>query len=167
MTTDTWDHRPVVADPIMGLVLDKLLKNIVLLQTRQLNSEEYIAWLDNEIYNKLHPLLGTTVYLVSDEVACSLDLEGIDLLLASLVLCTGKKCHNKLKTAHYEFSPEVKWWLDRYHAFRQLIRLRMGSNISNIENVKSFARQCGINNPMQHSMRDLLVLHKECKERTK
>ena len=48
-----------------------------------------------------------------------------------------KKCH-KLNMAHYEVSPEVKWWLGIYHAFRQPIQLQMEKNISNMGNVKRF-----------------------------
>ena len=55
----------------------------------------------------------------------------IDLLITSLMLGTEKECH-KLNTAHYEFSWEVKWWLDRCQQLRQLLRIPMGKNISNI-----------------------------------
>ena len=57
----------------------------------------------------------------------------------------------KLNAGHYEFSPQVKEWLDRYHAFRALLRLKSGKKVRNKGNAKRFAQRCGIPNPMQHS----------------
>ena len=105
--------------------------------------QEYIDWLkelflEHGIYNKLQSSSRTTYYPVSDEVACY--LEDIDLLITSMMLFTGKKRY-KLNTAHCESILEAKWWIDRCHAFRQLIRLQMGKNANNIGNVKRFAQQ--------------------------
>ena len=60
-----------------------------------------------------------------------------------------------------------KWWLDSCHAFRQLLRLQTGKNVGNMGNVKMVAQGYGIDNSMQQSLRDLVILYKECKERTK
>ena len=49
-------------------------------------------------------------------------LEKIDLEMTRLMLSAEKKCR-KLYTRHYEFSPPIKRWLDRCHAYRALIRL--------------------------------------------
>ena len=92
--------------------------------------------------------------------------ENMDCLTSSLMLCVGKRCH-KLNLAHYEFSPQVKKWLDRYHAFRALLRLQTGKKVRNKGNAKRFARRCVMDNPMQLSVRKLLTIYRECKLKTR
>ena len=72
-----------------------------------------------------------------------------------------KRCH-KLNAGHYEFSPQVKEWLDRCHVFifRALLWLKTGKKVRNRENVKRFARKYGIINPMQHSESKLATIYK-------
>ena len=56
-----------------------------------------------------------------------------------------KKCR-KILTPQSEFSPTVKTWYDRIHAYRQLIRLRSGK-ASNAANIYRFARRNNIDTP--------------------
>ena len=87
-------------------------------------------------------------------------------LTEKLILQAKKRCH-KLNLGYYEFSPQVKKWLDRCHAFRALLRLQTGKKIKNKGNVKRFAQRCGINNPMQYSVGELATMYKECRASTK
>ena len=57
-------------------------------------------------------------------------------------------------TTNYEFSSQVKEWLDKYHAFRALLRLKSVNKVRNKGNVKRFALRCGIPNPMQYSEKE-------------
>ena len=79
------------------------------------------------------------------------------------------KCRERLQEGTYRplgIFPCGKGWLDRCYAYRQLIRLRIGKNVSNYGNSKRFARRCDILNPMQYTLRELTALYKECKEQT-
>ena len=86
-------------------------------------------------------------YPVSEEAVRA--LEGSNQLISNLMQCSEKKCH-ELHKAHYEFSPKIKWWLDRCHAFRQLLMIQTRKKVRNHGNIKRFARRCRIDNPMQH-----------------
>ena len=89
-------------------------------------------------------------------------MEGMDCLIANLMLCSEKKCH-KLHPIHYKFSPKDKWWLDRCHAFRQLLRLQTGRKVRNDCTVERFAWGCGMDNLIQHSAKDLATLYNNAK----
>ena len=91
-------------------------------------------------------------------------LEGLNQLLTNLMLSTEKGCR-KLWTGHYEFSPVIKGWLDRCHAYRQIIQLNMGKNVSNITNIKQFAERCGIHKPLQYSPTEPISLYKKYREK--
>ena len=86
-------------------------------------------------------------------------LENLDQLTEKIVLGAEKRCR-KLNAAHCKFSPQVKEWLDRCHAFRALLWLKTGKKVRNKGNVKRFARQCGIINPMQPSESELATMYK-------
>ena len=169
------DHRPVIADLTMSSVLGKHPKHIVPAQARRLDSkivrarEAYIAklkelYLEHRIWDKLEAWSKTADYPLAKEAAAA--LEGLDQLTTNLMLCAEKRCR-KLNTGHYEFSPEVKEWLDRCHALRALLRLKTGKKVRNKGNVKRFARRCGIANPEGHSAAELAIMYKECKTKTK
>ena len=89
-------------------------------------------------------------------------MEGMDHLTTNLMLCAEKRCH-KLNSAHYEFIPQVKGWLDRCHTLRALLWLQTGKKVRNRSNVKRFARRCGIDKIMQHSVSELVAMYMECK----
>ena len=117
-------------------------------------------FLEHGIYKKLEALAEIADYPVSKEAAQA--LEDIDQLTSNLLQCSEKKCR-KLHTAHYKFIPKVKWWLYRCHVFRQLLRIQSGQKVKNYGNIKRSARRYGIDNPMQHSVKDLVELYKQCK----
>ena len=103
-------------------------------------------------------------YPVSEEAAKA--LEGMDQLMEDLMLAAEKKCR-KLNAGHYEFIPQVKEWLDRCHAFRALLRLKLGKKVRNKGNVKRFALHCGIPNPMQYSEKETARMYQQCRASTK
>ena len=57
-------------------------------------------------------------------------LIGIDQLTSNLMQCSEKKWY-KLHARQCEFTPKSKWWLDRCHAFRQLLRIQTGKKVRN------------------------------------
>lgn len=99
-------------------------------------------------------------YPLSKEAADA--LEALDRLIANLMHQSKKGCR-KLRANHYKFSPCVKTWLDRCHALRQLLRYHLGKRISNIGNMKRFARRCGITNPMALSAQQILRDYKDAR----
>jgi len=64
-----------------------------------------------------------------------------------------RKCR-KVLTPACKFSPPVKLWYDRIHAFRQLIRLQEGKT-NNGRNINRFARRNNIKIPEQLSQEEL------------
>ena len=92
-------------------------------------------------------------------------LEQLDHLVVELMLLSERKCR-KICAAHYEFSPVIKEWLDRCHAFRQLIRLKIGKRVGNPA-MKRFALRCKIENPSSMSASELCKGYAACKERMK
>jgi len=82
--------------------------------------------------------------------------------MTKLMLDAEKK-YRKLYAAHYEFSPQVKCWLDRCHAYKNLIKLerkRIELDLScatkvktmNVGNIKRTAWRNGIRNPLDLSL---------------
>ena len=133
--------------------------------------QEYINRLENSfqahgIYEKLIQLEAKATYPVTEEVATA--LEKLDVLMTQLMLKAEKKCR-KLRAGHYEFSPMIKGWLDKSHAYKQLIRLQLNGSNSKIivGNLKRFARRCGIDNPLDLSRAELGGLYRECREHCK
>ena len=70
-------------------------------------------------------------------------MEELDRLMVELMRLLERKCRN-ICAIHYEFSPVIKEWLDRCHAFRQLLRLKLGKTVGNSANIKRFACRCGL-----------------------
>ena len=172
---DLGDHRPVCIDLTILSVLGTNLPKIVPPKARRLNSkvkrirEVYITTLESlfkehGVHERLKTLASKATFPVSEEVARA--LEGLDVLMSRLMTQAEKGCR-KLRSNHYEFSPAVKHWLDRCHAFRQLIRLNSGKRIGNIANTKRFARRCGIERPGHLTLSQLVSQYRECKEHTK
>ena len=63
----------------------------------------------------------------------------------------------------------IKGWLDKCHAYKQLIRLKLGGHNSkiNVGNIKRFARRCCIDNPLDLTRQELGTLYKECRKHCK
>ena len=93
-------------------------------------------------------------------------LEELDRLIVELMKISEQKCRN-ICAAHYEFSPVIKEWLDRCHAFRQLLRLRLDIKVGNSANIKQFARRCGLQQEIRLPTETLYKRYTECKEHTK
>ena len=135
---DMGDHRPVMADFTEASLLGVNLPNIVPPDARRLTCKierirsKYIKDLEEKferhnILERLKKLSKDATFPVSEEAAEA--LEKIDLKMTHLILSAEKKCR-KLYTKHYEFSPPIKRWLDRCHAYRALIRLERNSSRS-------------------------------------
>ena len=93
------------------------------------------------------------------------------------MLYAEKKCR-KFYANHYEFSPTVKKWLDRCHAYRALIKLKLKmeelqtSNVrklkdGNAANIYRAARRCDIADPKLLEKEELYVRYRECREKSK
>ena len=124
------DHRPVMLDISLDSLLGKRLNRVVPVKARKLNSkvgrirQKYVDKLEelfkqHNIYRRLLELEKKASFPASKEVKET--LEQLDQLVVELMLLSERKCR-KICAAHYEFSPVIKEWLDRCHAFRQLIR---------------------------------------------
>jgi len=73
-----------------------------------------LLYQEHGVWNKLLEAAKLADYPVSEEANKA--LEGLDQPMEDLVLAVEKKCR-KLNAGHYEFSLQVKEWLDRCHAF--------------------------------------------------
>jgi hypothetical protein len=169
------DHRPVMLDISLDSLLGKRLNRVVPVKARKLNSkvgrirQKYVDKLEelfkqHNIYRRLLEIEQKASFPASKEVKGT--LEQLDQLIVELMLLSEQKCR-KICAAHYEFSPVIKEWLDRCHAFRQLVRLKTGKRVGNPANVKRFALRCKIENPSSMSASDLCKGYAACKERTK
>ena len=92
------------------------------------------------------------------------------------MLSAEKGCR-KLYAQHYDFSPQVKRWLDRCHAYRALIRLRnemrdkgtrdpkrLGKNVANTYRL---AFRCGIEDARELELPELHLRYALCREHAK
>ena len=93
-------------------------------------------------------------------------MEELDRLMVELMRLSEQKCRN-ICAAHYEFSLVIKEWLDRCHAFRQLLRLKLGKTVGKSANIKRFARRCRLEKEIGASTEALYKGYAECKEHTK
>ena len=129
---DLGDHRPVMMDVTIASILGRNLPKIVPPRARRLSAkiprirEEYIKLLEKSfeqhgIFDRLVKLSNETESSVSLQAKSALN--ELDKLMTRLMLEAEKKCR-KVYACHHDFSPEVKGWLDRCHAYRQLISLR-------------------------------------------
>ena len=106
-------------------------------RTREAYIEQLEAlYQEDGVWDKLEGLAKSADFQVTAEAAQA--LENLDQLTEKLMVGAEKRCH-KLNAVHYEFSPQVKEWLDRCHTFRGLLGLKTGKNVSNKGNVKRFA----------------------------
>jgi hypothetical protein len=64
-----------------------------------------------------------------------------------------KNCR-KILRPHNDFSPTIKMWYDRIHAYLQLIRMKEGKT-NNMGNILQFAQHQHINNPEGLTMEEL------------
>ena len=64
-----------------------------------------------------------------------------------------KQCRMLYKN-NYNFSPKVKYWLEKGRALRVLIRLKLGKE-GNIANAKQTAKRCEITHPLSYTMQEL------------
>ncbi|KAL7540242.1 hypothetical protein ACHAXR_009967, partial [Thalassiosira sp. AJA248-18] len=169
---DLGDHRPVMVDITVQSLLGTNLKQFAPPAARRLNSKVKgirPAYMDklkklfqrHNILGRLNDIAKVASYPLADEAAAA--LEAIDKLVASLMLEAEKGCR-KIRANHYEFSPQVKIWLDRCHAYRQLIRYKIGKRVKNVANMKRFARRCNIANSLGLTLSQVVKDYKECKE---
>ena len=98
----------------------------------------------------------------------SLALEALDKQITECMLCA-EKGYQKLRSGHYEFSPPVKSFLDRFHAFWWLLRFWINQHHNKIEqfnigNMKRFVQCYGIIHPMRVSTTKLAKQYHLCKE---
>ena len=182
---DMGDHRPVMADFTEQSLLGVNLPNIVPPDGRRLNCKierirtRYIEDLEakferHNILERLKKISKEASYPISAEAAEA--LEKIDLEVTKLMLSAEKKCR-KMYTKHYEFSPPIKRWMDRCHAYRALIRLekkfleaksRKPWKVNmNVSNVYRAAERCGIWEPKELRLAQLYPLYSECREHAK
>ena len=94
-----------------------------------------------------------------------------------MMLQAEKDCR-KLYANHYDFSPNVKLWLDKCHSYQALIKLQNKfEKISyrdpkkledgNPANIYRAARRCGIQCPQTIGLKELYLRHKDCREHAK
>ena len=159
----------------MGSLLGKNLNKVVPVKARQLSSKvepirtAYIDRLEKlfrqrNIYCQLLRLEKKASFPATQEVKNT--LEELDRLIVELMKISERKCRN-ICAAHYEFSPVIKEWLDRCHAFRQLLRLRLDIKVGNSANIKRFVRRCGLQQEIRLPTETLYKRNAECKEHTK
>ncbi len=75
---------------------------------------------EHQIYNKLKRIEQQATFLASDDVQQA--IEKIDQLMTQLTRRT-KKGFRKLYKGDYNFSPEMKEYLDTCHAYRGLLQI--------------------------------------------
>ena len=93
-------------------------------------------------------------------------LEAIDQEMRNLMLSAEKGCR-KMYANHYKFSPPVKLWLKRCHAYRALIKLKAKMKEKgttnpkrinmNVPNILQAAKKCGIDDAWLLSLNVLYV----------
>ena len=66
----------------------------------------------------------------------------------------------------YDFSPEVRQWIERGRAIRAIIRMKLGREC-NIGNLKRTAKRCGLTNPLGYTRSQLWEMYYECKAKYK
>ena len=115
----------------------------------------------HSIYNRLKNLEKKVTFPASEEVRTT--LEEIDKLMVQLMLQSERKCR-KICAAHYEFSPVIKDWLDRCHAFCQLICMKIGKPMGNLKNVKRFKKRFGLEKEIAFTAKELHTGYKACQK---
>ena len=67
-----------------------------------------------QVLERLKELEQTATFLMSQEA--KLAMEALDIEMSKLMLQAKKGCR-KLYANHYDFSPDVKLWLDKCHSY--------------------------------------------------
>ena len=125
-----------------------------------------------KVLERLKELEQTATFPVSQEAKQA--MENLDQEMSKLMLQAEKGCR-KLHASHYDFSPDVKLWLDKCHSYRALIKLqnkfeKIGSRDpkkledGNPANIYRAARRCGIQDPQTIGLKELYLRYKDCKE---
>ena len=169
------DHRPVVANLSKKSILGVEGPRIKPQAARRLNAkvkrmrQKYIDTLE-EAFQK-HRVLDKIKRLETETQNGELSTEAraalnkIDKQITELMTCAEKRCRMLFKN-DYEFSPNVRYWIERGRAIRALIKLKLGREC-NAGNVKRAARRAGIENPLSCDRRELHDLYHACKQRCK
>ena len=74
-----------------------------------------------KVLERLREIEKTATFPVSREAKAA--LEKLDKEISKLMLTPEKECR-QLYTNHYDFSPDIKLWLDKCHSYRALIKLQ-------------------------------------------
>ena len=74
-----------------------------------------------KVLERLKELEQTVTFPVSQEAKQA--MEKLDKEMSKLMLQAKKDCR-KLYANHYDFSPDVKLWLDKCHSYQALIKLQ-------------------------------------------
>ena len=136
------DHRPVVVNitktSTLGVSGPKIKPSV----SSRLNSkikqiqQKYIVKL-KKVFRKHRILerLATLEERADEKFSkhAKVALENLDSHITALVTNAEKQCRMLYKN-HYDFSPNVKYWLKKGRALRALIRLKLGKegNIANV-----------------------------------
>ena len=169
------DHRPVVANISKRSLLGTQGPRIKPPAARRLNSkvkrirQKYIDRLE-ELFKKhrvLEKLIELEAGAEKEELSTEAReaLENLDKLITELMANAESKCRKKYK-ADYDFSPEVRLWIEKGRALRAIIRLKLGREC-NVGNVKRTAKRCGITNPLSFTKKELWEMYYECKRQCK
>lgn len=169
------DHRPVVLDITTQSVLGGKMHRIVPPAARRLNSKvkrvrrDYNSKLEqlfksHNIYERLVEIERDASFPIASEAKAA--LEALDRTVSELMHTAEKGCR-KLRAQHYDFSPEVRTWIDRCHAYKQLIGYHTAPQNMNVGNMKRFARRCGIPDPLSLQLSQLVVDYKACRAELK
>ena len=137
------DHRPVIANISKRSLVGDNGPRVQRVTCRRLNSkverirQEYIDRLEEQMRN--HNVLDRLQRLEPEEEGelgelAKKALLRLDKVITELMMGAEKKCH-KLYRGAYEFSPQVKKWIDQGRAIQALIRFRK-TDTGNRANIK-------------------------------
>ena len=169
------DHRPVVVNISKRSLLGVEGPKIKPAAGRRLNSkvkrirQKYIDRLEEQF--RKHKVLERLAKLEAEAEKEELSadarraLELLDRQITELMTCAENKCRKKYKN-DYDFSPEVRMWIEKGRAIRAIIRMKLGGEC-NIANLKRTARRCGLDNPLAYSRPQLWEMYNECKKKCK
>merc|ERR1712197_219844 len=163
------DHRPVLLDLCARLVLGSALPRVVPVKARKLNTkvgrirkkdiEEKFKY--HGIYQKLKALEDVASFPATEEVKGA--LEAVDKLMTELMASAEANCR-LLRTGPYDFSPTIKYYVERCWVLKRLIRYkrRRKGNKANIK--RAMQRTCNIDRPFGIRLRELHRMLGEAKE---
>ena len=90
-------------------------------------------------------------------------LEKLDSHITALMTHTEKQ-YRMLYNNNYNFSPKVKYRLEKGQPLRALLRLTLGKE-GNIANVKQAAKMGGITHPLSYIRQELWTMYNDCKNK--